>query len=61
MTEEGLMESIIDPTGYPLVVHGTYAQNWKSIYKNGLMKMKRNHIRIQNIYLRFNNSLTKKR
>ncbi len=40
------MDRITDPKKYPTVVHGTYATNWKSIYKNGLSKMSRNHIRI---------------
>lgn len=33
-----------DVDKYPIVVHGTMMKNWKSIVKNGLSKMKRNHI-----------------
>ncbi len=41
------MESITDPTKYPVVVHGTYNKSWKSIYRQGLSRMKRNHIRTE--------------
>lgn len=39
------MEPITDPSKYPVVIHGSYAKNWHSIYHTGLNKMKRNHIR----------------
>jgi len=40
------MVPLTDPNKHPLVVHGTYAIYWKSILKNGLSKMNRNHIRM---------------
>jgi RNA:NAD 2'-phosphotransferase (TPT1/KptA family) len=43
--EEGLMEPITDASKYSLVLHGSFAKLWTSIYTTGLSKMKRNHIR----------------
>lgn len=35
---------ITNAADFPVVVHGTYIKNWQSIKKQGLSKMKRNHI-----------------
>jgi len=47
-TIEGLTEleltKIIDPSLYPIVVHGTYLEAWVEIKKTGLSKMDRTHI-----------------
>jgi 2'-phosphotransferase len=35
---------ITDPSQAPEVIHGTYRRFWPSIQKEGLSRMKRNHI-----------------
>ncbi len=42
--ESELLEKIIDPETYPVLVHGTYLKFWDSIKKEGLKTMSRNHI-----------------
>jgi len=38
------MKAVTDPSQCPIVVHGTNRRAWASIEKNGLSKMRRNHI-----------------
>ena len=38
------LKPITDPSAYPVVVHGTYSKAWEQIRKQGLSKMRRNHI-----------------
>ncbi|KAI0223186.1 tRNA 2'-phosphotransferase 1, partial [Lamellibrachia satsuma] len=35
---------ITNAVDFPIVLHGTYAKKWESIKKQGLSRMKRNHI-----------------
>ncbi|KAG8933918.1 hypothetical protein FRC03_009366 [Tulasnella sp. 419] len=44
---EGLeLTEVTDPLQIPIAVHGTKIAAWESIAKNGLSKMKRNHIHL---------------
>ena len=38
------LKPIMDPSAYPVVVHGTYSKAWQQIRHQGLSKMRRNHI-----------------
>ena len=38
------LKPITDPSAYPVVVHGTYTKAWQQIRRQGLSKMRRNHI-----------------
>lgn len=51
VSDESLLTPITNPENYPIVIHGTYKSSWASIQKQGLFRMKRNHIRM--IYFRF--------
>ncbi|XP_048259223.1 tRNA 2'-phosphotransferase 1-like [Haliotis rufescens] len=42
--EDLQLTPLTDSTEYPLIIHGTYLQAWRSIKSQGLRKMKRNHI-----------------
>merc|ERR1711907_377778 len=42
--EDQLLQPVTDATKYPTVIHGTYAAAWPSIQKQGLSRMKRQHI-----------------
>lgn len=41
---EGLLKPILSAEEVPVCVHGTYLKNLESIKKNGLNRMKRNHV-----------------
>ncbi|CAD8102799.1 unnamed protein product [Paramecium primaurelia] len=44
INEEELLEKIIDPKQFPIIVHGTYFQAWDLIKDTGLNRMARQHI-----------------
>ncbi|CAK62052.1 unnamed protein product (macronuclear) [Paramecium tetraurelia] len=44
INEEELLQKIVDPQQFPVIVHGTYFQAWDLIKNTGLNKMARQHI-----------------
>ncbi|CAD8188262.1 unnamed protein product [Paramecium octaurelia] len=44
INEEELLEKIVDPQQFPVIVHGTYFQAWDLIKDTGLNKTARQHI-----------------
>ncbi|CAD8120678.1 unnamed protein product [Paramecium sonneborni] len=44
INEEELLEKIVDPSQFPVIVHGTYFKAWDLIKDSGLNRMARQHI-----------------
>ncbi|CAD8186065.1 unnamed protein product [Paramecium pentaurelia] len=44
INEEELLEKIVDPQQFPVIVHGTYFKAWDLIKDTGLNRMARQHI-----------------